>query len=483
MSHQATNKGGKLKVKYGEYKEFGDYYKKFVEACIPQTDHPVYTGSLADTPMAFEHPVLDWDKYAYHKGCQAQGTDWDENVNYERMRSYRLERTREQLNAFGVGAILSINEWNTRYITGTWTPAWTTPSSGLRYCLFAGNAKAPILYEQAEIGYHTRQMCPWLDKVKVAITGTGWSSIIIGSEAQKAQREKLVKQVLDDLKAYGMDKEVLALDVTDPSLFEGFQNAGIKVSLKGQELMFHARKIKNRDEVECLRIAAAIAEAQFQAIKDMLKPGVRENEIMGAMHKVAYDLGGEVSSGMLVTSGEFCWPNSRIFSANRIIRPGDLVFADTYNTSFSGYKTCIYRTFCCGKATQRQKDDYARALDWLYASINVIKPGVTTREVCEQWPASEKVWSDILIKHEDQTAGSNWMHGIGLTLYELPLAWRAVSLEHPLTLEEGMTFAIETQLGTIGSGAARLEEMLRITHDGVEVLTKWPIGEITEVDY
>ena len=75
------------------------------------------------------------------------------------------------------------------------------------------------------------------------------------------------------------------------------------------------------------------------------------------------------------------------------------------------------------------------------------------------------------------------MHGIGLTLYELPLAWRAVSLEHPLVLEKGMTFAIETQLGTIGSGAARMEEMIHITDDGAEILSKWPIGEITEVDY
>jgi len=111
----------------------------------------------------------------------------------------------------------------------------------------------------------------------------------------------------------------------------------------------------------------------------------------------------------------------------------------------------------------------------------VIKPGITTREIAEQWPESDKVWSDILIKYEDQTAGSNWMHGIGLTLYELPLAWREVSLEHPLPIEKGMTFAIETQLGTIGSGAARIEEMVHVVDDGVEVLTRWPIGEITEV--
>jgi len=267
-------------------------YDRFVQTKIPPSDRPVYTGDLADDPMSFEHPVLNWEDYAYHKGCQTQAVDWDENINYERMRNYRVERSREQLKEFGVGAILSLNEWNTRYITGTWTPHWTTPSSGLRYSLFAGNAKGPIVYENAEIGYHTRQMCPWLDKVKVAITGTGWSSIIIGRDAQKAQRAKFVKQIVDDLKSYGLEKEPLALDFSDPGIIQGFEDAGIKVSLAGQELMFHARKIKNRDEVECLRVAAAIGDAQFQAFKDALKPGVRENELVGLMHKVAYDLGG-----------------------------------------------------------------------------------------------------------------------------------------------------------------------------------------------
>jgi len=253
------------------------------------------------------------------------------------------------------------------------------------------------------------------------------------------------------------------------------------VSLRGQEMMFHARKIKNRDEVECLRIVSAIGDAQFHAIKEMIKPGVRENEVVGTMHKVAYDLGGQVYSGNFVTSGAFSWPNPRETSGNRILRPGDLVFADTYNTAYNGYKSCYYRTFSIGKPTPAQKDNYAKALDWLYASIDVIKPGMTTKDVAEQWPASDEVWSDILIKHEDQTAGSNWMHGIGLTLYELPLAWREVSLDHPLPLEKGMTFAIETQHGTIGHGGVRLEEMIHITETGVEVMTKWPIDEITAV--
>ncbi len=436
---------------------------------------------MAETPMSFEYPFIP--DYKFRDGFGTQAVDWEERINYDRMRKYRLGRVKEQLKAYNIGAILSINEWNTRYITSTWTPHWTTPSSGLRYCLMCATAKAPTLYEQGEIGFHARQMAPWLDKVKVAITGAGWSSLVMGPEAHIAQRNKLVKQIVDDLKANGVAKEILALDVWDPGLVEGFQKAGIKVSPLGMELMLMARKNKNQDEVECLKIASAIGDTQFMAVKEMLKPGVRENEIVGMCHKVAYDKGAYVYSGIFCTSGVFSWPNSRDLS-DRMIRPGDIVFVDVYNTSYNGYKICYYRTFCCGKAPQKAKDDYKRAVEWLYNSINIIKPGVTTAEVAEKWPASKDVWKPILVKYEDQTAGSNWAHGIGLSLYEFPLIWREVSFKYPQVIEEGMTFAIETQHGSVGEyGGVRMEEMIHVTKTGVEVMSKWPVWEITEVPF
>jgi Xaa-Pro aminopeptidase len=441
--------------------------KKFAEGFKP-----------ADTPMRFEYPVIP--EYPAYRGAGTQGVDFDNRIDFARMRNYRVARTKEQLKAFNVGAVLSIQEWNTRYITGTWTPGWTTPSSGLRYCMLPATADNPILYEQGEIGYHTRNMAPWLDKVKVAITGAGWSSIIMGKAAQLAQRDKLVTQIMDDMKDYGVANETLAIDVWDPGLVEGFQNKGVKIT-PATELMFEARKIKNEDEVECLRIAAAIGDSEFQTMKDMLKPGVKENEIMGAMHKTAYDLGGEVYSGMLVTSGPFSWPNSR-YMTDRIIRPRDIVYADVYNTTYNGYHICYYRTFSVGKPPQQLVDAYNTSLEWLYKAISVIKPGVTTKEVAEQWPPCEKDWSDILVAYEDQTAGSNWAHGIGLSLYELPLIWRGCSLDYPITLEKNMTFAIETQHGVPGIGGVRIEEMIRVTDDGVEIFSQWPSDEITVVE-
>ena len=106
---------------------------------------------------------------------------------------------------------------------------------------------------------------------------------------------------------------------------------------------------------------------------------------------------------------------------------------------------------------------------------------MTTKELAQKWPPGPKIWKDIHIVAEDQTAGSNWGHGIGLTLYEYPIIWREASLNDPIPLEKGMTFAIETQHGTRASHGVRMEEMVHVTENGYEIMSQWPIQEITEV--
>jgi len=386
---------------------------------------------------------------------------------------------KEMFKKHDVGAMLAINEWNMRYITSTWNAYWTTPSSGLRYALLPATAKGGILYEQGEIGFQAKQIAPWLDKVKVAMTGAGWIGRTMGPKASIMQRDKMVRQIMDDLKEYGVAKERLALDTWDPGLVEAFTKAGVKL-VPGLDIMLDARKIKNEDEVNCLRTCSAIGDAMFGAIAANLRPGVKESELCGIAHEVAYRLGARIYSGVFVTSGPFAWPNPRDES-DRIICPGDIVYADVYNTAYEGYKICYYRTFSCGKASQKAKDDYKKSVDWLYDAIRIIKPGVTTKELAEKWPPGPEIWKDIHIVAEDQTAGSNWGHGIGLTLYEYPIIWRQASLYDPIPLEKGMTFAIETQHGTPGSHGVRMEEMVHVTENGYEIMSKWPIQEISEV--
>lgn len=424
----------------------------------------------------FEYPIVP--DYAGRQPYGTQHVDWEQRIDMDRLRNYRVGRVQEQLRLQGVGAILAINEWNMRYITSTWNPYWTTPASGLRYALLTVN-DGPVLFEQGEIGYHTRNIAPWLRKVKVAITGAGWIGQTMGPHAWETQRRKMVAQIAGEMAEAGLSGERLAIDAWDPTLVDAFQRAGIEV-VSGTSVMWEARKLKNVDEVECLRTCCTIGDAMFGTLAENLRPGVRESELVGLVHKKAYDLGAQIYSGVFVTSGPFSWPNPRDES-DRIIRPGDSVYMDVYNTSYLGYKICYYRTFSCGKASREIKDAYQRSYEWLQESIAAIKPGATTRDVATKWPSGPEVWGDILVETEDQTAGSNWAHGIGLTLYEPPIIWRAVSLEDPVELQEGMTFAIETQHGVRGVGGVRIEEVVHVTATGVEVLSKWPADEIAEV--
>ena len=422
---------------------------------------------------------------AYGKSYPLQtSNDWIVGIDFHRLRTSRVEKAKSFLfgKKYNYGALLSLNEWNTRYISSTYTPAWTTPNSGLRYSLLCKGDSWPIVYEQGEIGYHTERSSPWLPSghVKYAVTGMGWIARCMGEGAHKDAVKRFVGQIVAELKSRKLHKEVLALDFNDPVIEAAFEKEGIKTTNEGFMAMLEVRKNKLPDEVECLRATCTIGDTMFSALTQTARPGVSEHEILGAAFKACYDNGGEVYSGVFCTSGPYSWPNLR-GTTGRTLVPGDVVYMDVYNTSWNGYKTCYYRTFSLGEPSKATKAAYKRAYDWLYGAIDIIKPGVTTKEIAQKWPPGPKIWADIGVRHEDQTAGSNWAHGIGLTLYEPPLVWRACSLDHPMVIEEDMTFAIETQEGDGEGQGVRIEEVIHVTKNGVEILSKWPVKEITTI--
>jgi len=422
------------------------------------------------------------DKYG--KSYPFQPMDWIEGVNMDRLRTGRLNRAKDALfKKRNFGALLSLNEWNTRYITSTYTPPWTTPSSGLRYSLLLRGDEHPIIYEQGDIGYHTQRNSPWLPpgNVRYAITGMGWIARCMGDSAHKAAVVRFVDQTMVELKRAGVEKEVLAMDFSDPYIVAAFEAKGVKTSGEGFTAMLEARKNKLQEEVECLRNTCTIGDAMFDALVRTVRPGVSEHEILGEAFKACYVNGGEVHSGVFCTSGPYSWPNLR-HSTGRRLAHGDVIYMDVYNTSWNGYKTCYYRTFSVGEPSKATTAAYKRAYDWLYDAIGVIRPGITSKEIAERWPAGPDVWGDIGVVHEDQTAGNNWAHGIGLTLYEPPLVWRGCSLDHPMVIEEDMCFAIETQEGDGEGQGVRIEEVIRVTKTGVEILSKWPSKELTTIE-
>ncbi len=109
------------------------------------------------------------------------------------------------------------------------------------------------------------------------------------------------------------------------------------------------RAIKNVDELEAMRIVAAICDACHTAISHFLVASMQEHQITAFAMEFLYNIPGiEDVEDIIVSSGPNSWPNWRHFS-DRIIQPGDLVIIDMAAVTWNDYKSCMYRTYCGGK--------------------------------------------------------------------------------------------------------------------------------------
>jgi Xaa-Pro aminopeptidase len=250
------------------------------------------------------------------------------------------------------------------------------------------------------------------------------------------------------------------------------QELGVEVR-DGQQVMLDARECKSMDEIMLLNIAASMVDGCYQKITEALKPGIRENEIVALANKVLYEMGSDDVEAINAVAGERCNPHPHNFT-DRLIRPGDQAFFDIIQ-SFMGYRTCYYRTFNVGRATPSQRDAYKRAREWIDASINAIKPGVTTDKVAKLWPKAQQFG----FENEMECFGLQFGHGLGLGLHERPIISRLVSLDHPIEIKEGMVFALETYCpASDGFSAARIEEEVVVTNKGARVITLFPAQEL-----
>jgi Xaa-Pro aminopeptidase len=389
--------------------------------------------------------------------------DFEQRVTFNRLRSYRLARTREALRRSELGALLCFDVNNVRYITSTAIGEWSRDKY-VRYSLLTRDGE-PYIWDFGSAAVHHRLYAPWISPEK----SIGAFSTLRGAVPPGARiTEQLVDEIKDLLRDAGVDGEPVGVDTSDTATFLALQAAGLDVR-DGQQVMLDAREIKSTDEILLLSHAAAMVDGAYQEVAEALKPGIRENEIVALVNEYLYARGSDDVESVNAVSGERCIPHPHNFS-DRIIRPGDLAFFDVMH-AFNGYRTCYYRCFAVGKATQAQEDAYRRAREWIDAAIELVKPGVTTDQIARLWPTAQ----EIGLAGEREAFGLQFGHGLGLALHERPIISRLNSLENPSEIKEGMVFALETYCpATDGYSGARIEEEVVVTRDGPRVITRFP---------
>jgi Xaa-Pro aminopeptidase len=398
------------------------------------------------------------------KAFGTMAVDWEQRVDFDRLRRERLARAKRGLADSELGALLCFDMSNIRYITATHIGTWAMDKL-IRFCLLP-QGDEPIMWDFGSAARHHKLFNPWLGEER----SRAGISTLRGSV--KGRAEAVAEKIKVELEQRGLLGEPLGVDVIELPVLHALQDAGVTV-VDGQALMQDVRKLKTEDEIVLLNTACAMVDAAYDELFRTMRPGMRENECVALVNRVLFELGSEHVEGVNAISGERCSPHPHVFT-DRMLRPGDPAYFDILH-AYNGYRTCYYRTFAVGSASRAQVDAYKRCRDILDQAIALVRPGVSTADVVATFPeAPEFGFAD-----EEAAFALQYGHGVGLSIWEKPIFSRLVSFDYPEVIEQGMVFALETFWPAAdGWSAARIEEQLVVTADGCEVITRFPAEEL-----
>ncbi len=221
------------------------------------------------------------------------------------------------------------------------------------------------------------------------------------------------------------------------------------------------RAIKDAEEIATLRQAIKISDRAFNEVEPLVQVGVTEKQIAWEVERRMREYGAEMLAfETIVASG----PNGAAPHAvptERAFEPGDPVIIDM-GARYQGYNSDMTRTLCIGGPTARFKEIYNIVLEAQLKSTEAIRPGISCGE-------ADAVARDIISDYGyGEYFGHSLGHGIGLAPHEPP----SLRQGNQLKLEVNMVHSTEPGIYLPGWGGIRIEDLILVTADGHEVLTR-----------
>lgn len=385
------------------------------------------------------------------------GVDWEERVNFDRLRRERLQKAKDAMEKADVDALFIFCNEDVRYVTGYRGHLSPVPVVGQQTVLLPRGGD-PVLYSGDHA--HARARMTWMDPENIHP-----GRAFIRTEGGTVKWADAVKSRFGTFagKKIGVDMWTKGLSDWLPKQFPKAE------FVDGKEVLNPAKMIKTQDEIQCQYIATMITEAGFQVLLQNLKPGIKECELLALAWGKFTSLGSEwTQCANIVTSGPSTAPYRR-FTSDRIIREGDLVIVDI-GACYSGYWGDFTRTFVCGDVmpTKEQIDLHQEAYDTLFNSCAEAVVGKTNADI-------GKRLNDP--KANPHSAGVSSGHGAGTSPWEPPYV-TGLSPDAIIPLQPNILFSIEPYAGIPGIGGIRLENQLFVT-DGPEpnIFTTLPFDE------
>ena len=228
-------------------------------------------------------------------------------------------------------------------------------------------------------------------------------------------------------------------------------------------MLAELRKVKDQEEMAAMVSAQRIAERAFEDILKEIRPGVSEKEIAARLQYLMLHYGAsDMSFDPIVVSG----PNGSLphgVPSEKLIERGELVTMD-FGCIYGGYCSDMTRTVAVGEISAEQRRVYETVLTAQKAAISAARAGMTGAEV------------DGVARKVIEEAGygqyftHSFGHGVGVEIHESPNA----SPANDQPLPAGAVISAEPGIYIPGKLGVRIEDVIRLTEDGCENLTRAP---------
>ena len=380
------------------------------------------------------------------------------------VRAHRLARVRGELAKRGYCAAILADPLNIRYASDATNMQLWVSHDAARYCFVSADKLAVFDYNGCE---HLSAHNPLIDEVRAA---TSWfyfsSGNRLGARAKKwaAEMAELARE------AAGGDKPRVAIDKCNPEGADALRELGVELG-GGEEVMENARMIKCADEIRAQRCAINACGKAMDAMREVARPGVSENEAWSTLHAENIARGGEWIETRLLAAGPRTNPWFQE-SSSRPMQAGELLSFDTDLIGPYGVCVDISRSWLIGdgKPSAAQRDLHERALTQVRENAAMIRAGMTFEEVAKK---------ALCYPPEEFYNYGLPFHGVGLCdeYPSLPFGYRWDVAGHDGIIQAGMTVCSESYVGRIDGGeGVKYEDQYLITESGAELLSHYPPG-------
>jgi Xaa-Pro aminopeptidase len=222
------------------------------------------------------------------------------------------------------------------------------------------------------------------------------------------------------------------------------------------------RAVKDERELDRIRKAAAISDRVFERLAEERFVGRPERELVWRIVELIHEEGADEAGFSAIVGAGPTGSVPHAHPGDRPVGQGETIVIDL-GARLGGYTSDCTRTFATGELPERLAEAYVVCARAQQAGLDAVRAGVSgrdadtaARDVVEASPFAGRF-------------GHGLGHGVGLEVHEGP----ALRPESDDGLEPGNVVTVEPGIYLEGEGGIRIEDLVVVTDDGCEILTRF----------